>query len=210
MSQRMQWVDAQMSTPPIGSNVVSQFLCEPNATTQGVDVSFAITDMTGMASISLLRAAVLDIAQATVLQTWSASESAFTWSDTDKILQQTGQAYYWLKLEPVNTMNGQEEVVGPQFILLNPSLLPPQPATAISASHAAAVNGTVLVTCNVAGIPPGGSVKIYATGYLGNPSPVAMAQGTSSPISSPSRPRKPSPDSHCREPGGGSAQRTHA
>lgn len=182
MSQRMQWVDRQMSTPPIGANVVSRFLCEPNATTQGVDVSFRITDMTGMASISLLRAAVLDIVQGTVLQTWAASESAFTWSDTDKILQQTGQAYYWLKLEPVNTMNGQEEVVGPQFILLNPSLLPPLPATGISASHAAAVNGTVLVTCNVSGFPAGGTVKIYATGYLGNPSPVAMAQKASSPI----------------------------
>jgi len=182
MSQRMQWVDRQMSTPPIGTNVVSRFLCEPNATTEGVDVSFRITDMTGMASISLLRGKVLDLQQGTVLQTWAASESAFAWSDTDKILQQTGQAFYWLKLEPVNTMNGQEEVVGPQFILLNPSLLPPMPATGISASHAAAVNGAVLVTCNVSGFPAGGTIKIYATGYLGNPSPVAMAQKASSPI----------------------------
>jgi hypothetical protein len=170
-----------MSTPAIGANCVSGFLCIPNPTSKGIDVSFRITDATGIRSLSLVRAAVMDIAQAIVLQTWTGSASAFTWSDTDAILQQTGGAYYWLKMEPLN-VNGSEQIVGPQFILLNPSLLPPLAATGISASHAAAVNGTVLVTCNVAGIPAGGSVKIYVTGYEGNPSPVAVAQRTSSPI----------------------------
>jgi hypothetical protein len=181
MSQRNMWIDQQMSTPAIGANCVSGFLCISNPTSKGIDVSFRITDATGIRSMSLVRAAVMDIAQAIVLQTWTASASAFTWSDTDAILQQTGAAYYWLKMEPLNS-NGSEQVAGPQFILLNPSLLPPLAASGISASHAAAVNGTVLVTCNVAGIPAGGSVKVYVTGYEGNPSPVAVAQRTSSPI----------------------------
>lgn len=179
------WVDAQMSTPAIGSNAVTQFLAVTDASTNGVDVSFQITNATGMASISLLRAEVLDISQAIVLQTWSASASSFAWSDTDKLLQQMGQAYYWLKLEPVNgSLNGSEVNVGPQYILLNPSLLPPQPLAAVSASHAAASNGTVLVTCNVSQIDTqdSDSVKIYVTGYEGNASAVAVAEHSSAPL----------------------------
>lgn len=181
---RNQWVDAQMSTPPINDNAVTQFLVLDNAATQGVDVSFRITNSNGVKSLSLLRAGVQDITQAIVLQTWTASESSFTWSDTDSLLQQLGQAFYWIKLEPVNALNGKEVAVGPQFILLNPSLLPPVALADVSASHAAAVNGTVLVTCNVAGIDSadGDSVKIYVTGYLGNPSPVAVAQKASAPL----------------------------
>jgi hypothetical protein len=177
------WIDAQMSTPAIGANVVSQFLAVINATTQGVDVSFSITDATGMASLSLVRASVMDVAQATVLQTWTASASSFTWSDTDKVLQTVGQAFYWLKLEPVNT-TGAEVVVGPQYILLNPSLLPPLKLKGLSASHAAAVNGAVLVTCNIAGIDAADadSVLITATGYQGSASPVWVAEKASTPI----------------------------
>lgn len=180
---RDQWIDRQMSTPAIGSNAVTQFIVEANATTQGTDVSFSLTNSTGIASLSLCRAAVQDIAQAIVLQTWTASDSSFTWSDTDKLLQQMGQAYYWIKLEPVNT-TGTEVVVGPQFILLNPSLLPPLPLTGISASHAAAANGAVLVTCNVAGLDQAdaNSVKIYVTNYEGNTSPVAVAEKSSAPL----------------------------
>ena len=180
---RDQFIDALMSTPAIGGNAVSQFLVLANATTQGVDVSFSLTNATGIGSLSLLRAAVQDVAQAVVLQTWTASASSFTWSDTDNILQQLGQAFYWLKLEPSNP-TGSEVVVGPQFILLNPSLLPPVPLTGVSASHAAAVNGAVLVTCNVAGLDQAdaNSVKIYVTGYEGNASPVAVAQNTSAPL----------------------------
>jgi hypothetical protein len=177
--QRMrdQWVDATMSTPPIGGNSIANFLAQANAATRGVDVSFAIADAKGMASVTLLRAEIMDAAQATVLQTWSASASAFTWSDTDKLLQQMGQAFYWLKLEPVNA-TGTAVTVGPQFILLNPSLLPPLPLGAVSASHAAAVNGAVLTTCNVSPIASGDSVKIYVTGYHGSASAVAVAEST--------------------------------
>lgn len=180
-NQRDQWVDQQMSTPVIPSHAIQQFIVRSNPTTKGIDVAFQVVDKTGVASVTLLRAQVMDIKQAIVLQSWSASASAFTWSDTDTLLQQMGQAYYWLKLEPVNT-NGAEVTVGPQYILLNPSLLPPVALAAISASHAAAVNGTVLVTCNVSAIPVGDSVKIYVSGYEGNPSAVAVAQRTNAPL----------------------------
>jgi hypothetical protein len=180
-ANREQFLDALMNTPPISGNAISQLLVTANATTKGIDVSFSITDATGISSLSLLRAAVMDIKQATVLQTWTASAAKFTWSDTDSALQSTGQAYYWIRLEPKNT-TGSESIVGPQYILLNPSLLPPVALSSISASHAAAVNGTVLVTVNVSAIPSGNSVKIYLTGYLGNPNPVAIASRTSSPL----------------------------
>lgn len=179
--QRNQWVDAQMSTPAINANGVTQFEAVTNAVTSGVDVSFSIADATGMASITLLRSATMDPKQALVLQTWTASASAFTWSDTDTLLQQMGQAFYWLKLEPVN-VTGDALTVGPQFILLNPSLLPPLPLAAISASHAAAANGAVLVTCNVSAIPGDDSVKIYISGYHGNAAFVAMAQRANTPL----------------------------
>lgn len=177
---RNQWIDAQMSTPTIGANNVSGFVVTSKS--GGTDIAFTLADMTGIASISLVRAEVMDIAQAIVLQTWSASESAFAWSDTDALLQQMGQAFYWLKLEPVNTINGTEAIVGPQFILLNPSLLPPLPCNDISASHAAAVNGAVLITVNVDGILSGNSVKIYVSGYQANASFVAFAQHSTAPL----------------------------
>lgn len=182
---RNQWVDRQMSTPAIGSNAVTQFLVQSDSNTGGVDVSFSIVNESGIDSVSLLRAEVLDIAQAIVLQSWSASASKFTWSDTDKLLQQMGEAYYWVQLEPVNgSLNGSPVTVGPQYILLNPSLLPPQPLTSVSASHAAASNGTVLVTCNVStiDIKDGDAVKIYVTGYQGNASPVAVASHSTAPL----------------------------
>lgn len=180
-SHRNQYVDNLMSTPDISSTAVSQFIPTTNATTGGVDVSFSITDITGIGTVTLLRAPVMDISQGVVLNSWPAAVAAFTWSDTDSLLQQYGQVYYWLKLSPVNP-TGQPVIAGPEFILLNPSLLPPIAASGVSASHAAAVNGTVLVTCNVSGVPAGNSIKIYVTGYEGNPSAVAVAQGASSPI----------------------------
>lgn len=180
---RDQWTDKQMSTPKIDANAISSFVTEANATTQGVDVSFSIVNATGMDSVTLLRATVMDISQAVVLQTWSASNASFTWSDTDKVLQSSAQAYYWLKLEPVNSsLNGSEVVVGPDYILLNPSLVPPPGATAISASHAAAANGLILLTINVSGIDQGDSIKIYASNYRGNPAAVAVGQNSSAPL----------------------------
>lgn len=181
ISHRNQYLDGLMSTPDISTTAVSQFIPVTNATTNGVDVSFSITNITGIKTITIVRAPVMDIAQSVVLNSWPAAAASFTWSDTDSLLQQYGQVFYWLKLAPVNP-TGQEALAGPEFILLNPSLLPPVPALGISASHAAAVNGTVLVTCNVSGIPAGNSVKIYVSGYEGNASAVAVAQKTSSPI----------------------------
>lgn len=175
------YVDALMSTPDISTTAVSQFIPVTNATTNGVDVSFSITNITGIKTVTLVRAPVMDVSQGVVLNSWPAAVAAFTWSDTDALLQQYGQVFYWLKLEPVNP-TGQEALAGPEYILLNPSLLPPVAATGISASHAAAVNGTVLVTCNVSNIPSGNSIKIYVTGYEGNASAVAVAQKSSAPI----------------------------
>lgn len=184
MSNRLQWIDQQMSTPAISDNCVSSFTATQNAATGGVDVSFTLTDSTGVSSITLVRSQVMDMSQGVVLQTWSASESNFTWSDTDSALQTAGQAYYWLKLEPVNT-NGSEVIVGPQYIQLNISSLAPVPCTDISASHGPASNGAVMITVNVAGITAGNSVKIYVSGYQGNPFGVAFAQHNSAPLQFP-------------------------
>lgn len=181
ITQRNQYIDGLMSTPDISTTAVSQFIPQTNAATNGVDVSFSITDITGIKTVTLVRAPVMDVAQCVVLNSWPAAVAVFTWSDTDALLQQYGQVFYWLKLAPVNP-TGQEALAGPEFILLNPSLLPPVAALGISASHAAAVNGTVLVTCNVSGVPAGNSIKIYVAGYEGNAFAVAVAQSTSSPL----------------------------
>lgn len=178
---RDMWVDSQMSQPAISANPLSQFTATANATTKGVDVVFQVLDDTGVQSISLLRATVLDTAQATVLQTWAAQTGKFTWSDTDAALQQSGQAYYWVRLAAKN-VNGSPVTVGPQKIQLNASLVAPSAATAISASHAAAANGNVLITCNVAGIPAGDSVKITVKNYQGNSAEVAFVQSSAAPL----------------------------
>lgn len=183
-SMRDQWVDAQMSQPAVSANPLGAFLAVANPTSKGVDVTFRVVDATGASTLSLLRASVMDVAQAAVLQTWAASEATFTWSDTDSALQQTGQAFYWVRFAPKN-VNGSPVTVGPQYILLNASLVAPLPATAISASHAAAQNGAVLLTCNVAGLPSGDSVRISVTGYQANPAPVNFAQASSAPLQFP-------------------------
>lgn len=177
---RDQYVDLIRSTPPIGENAITQFLVVANPT-GGVNVSFGLTNTTGIGSLVLVRAGSNDIKQATVLQSWTSSVSNFEWSDTGATLNALGQAYYWIKLEPAN-VTGSEIIVGPQFILLNPSLVAPPAATDISASHAAAANGAVLVTCNVAGVNQGEGIQITVTGYLGNPSPVAIATAANSPL----------------------------
>lgn len=184
MNNRLQWIDQQMSTPPISDNCVSGFTTTQNAATGGVDVAFTLTDSTGVASITLVRSQVSDISQGVVLQTWSASDSNFAWSDTDSALQTAGQAYYFLKLEPLNT-NGSEVDIGPQYIQLNTSGLAPLPCTDVSASHAAAANGAIMLTVNVAGITSGNFVKIYVSGYQGNASFVAFAQHNSAPLQFP-------------------------
>src|SRR6185437_12752447 len=180
-NNRNQFLDRLMNIPAIGSNAVANFTVLGNSTTKGVDVSFQITNASGMGSISLLRASVLDIKQASVLQTWTAREASFAWSDTDQALQSVPQVFYWLRLEP-STITKSEVDVGPQNLLLNPSLLPPLALAAISASHGAASNGIILVTVNLSAIPEGDSVMIYVQGYLANASFVAIAQKSSAPM----------------------------
>lgn len=170
-----------LSSPAISANAVSNFATRANAVTKGVDIGFSLVDITGVKSITLRRNYLNDLKTATVLQTWDALVSAYTWSDTDAALQTSASAYYWLTLSPTGT-TGKAVDIGPQRIVLNPQITPPGEAISISASHGAATNGAVLVTVNVNGIPDTGSIKIYVTGYEGNANPVAVAQQTSSPL----------------------------
>ena len=174
-----QQLNGLIASPAINANAISGFQAKSNALTQGVDLSFTLTDTTGIDTITLLRNFVLDAASATVLQSWQPMEADYTWSDTDTALQGQAAAYYWLVLSPVGT-SGTALTVGPQSIELNPQLAAPVPATSISASHSAAVNGVVTVTVNVMG--DAASQKIYVSGYKGNAALVAVAQQASSPL----------------------------
>lgn len=175
-------LQALLSSPKISANCISYYLAAPNSTSKGVDVSFTITDITGIAAVTLLRNYNMDLGSATILNTWSVPEVAnYVWSDTDAQLQTRGQAFYWIRLTATGS-TGTNLDAGPQEILLNPQLVAPLAATDISASHAAVVNGTVVVTVNVSGGPASGSIKIYVSGYEGNPSAVAIAQQTQSPL----------------------------
>lgn len=171
-----------LSSPAILTNGVSGFIATLNASTGGIDVSFLVASITGISAITLLRNYVSDIGTATVINTWSAPQATnYIWSDTDSTLQTYGQALYWLTLSPVGA-SGTAVNVGPQTVSLNPDLSAPNAPLAISASHAAAVSGTILITLNVSGVPSSGTIKIYVTGYQGNASPVAIAQSASSPL----------------------------
>jgi hypothetical protein len=175
-------VERLRGTPPVSTASVTAFTLTPNGTTKGVDVSFSLVNVKGMDSVTLIRASSGDPAQAIVLQTWAATASHFTWSDTDAALQAMGEAYYWLTLKPSN-VTSESVQDGPEVIILNPSLTPPPDALDISASHGIAKNGFVNVTVNVSVVPTGTySVKIYASGYLGVAGFVAVKQGSSSPL----------------------------
>lgn len=178
-SAQMTQLKQMLSSPVISANAVSNFLAQSNSVTQGVDVTFTLTDDTGISAVTLLRNYVMDAATATVLQTWNPLEQSYTWSDTDNALQSQGQAFYWLVLSAMGA-SGTDITVGPQQIVLNPQLVPPVAPDEISASHAGVVNGTVLVTANVDGIVSG--VKIYVTGYKGNAAAVAVAESASTPV----------------------------
>lgn len=175
-------VDRLRGAKPVSKLSVSNFSLTVNPATKGVDVSFSLVNTSGLDSITLLRNSSGDPATATVLQTWSASEAKFTWSDTDAKLQAMGEAYYWLNLKPSNVTDSVVQD-GPEVIILNPTLTPPFPATGISASHGVAKNGIVTVTVNVAVVATGTfSAKIYASGYEGVSSFVALTQGANSPF----------------------------
>lgn len=167
------------ASPPINANAISSFQAAQNSTTQGIDVTFEITDITGISGISLFRNYVLDQATATCIQSWNAAVADYDFSDTSTTLQEQASAYYWIELLPTGT-SGSAVVVGPQNILLNPQLAPPVPSTSVSASSSAATNGFVTVTVNVTGAAA--SQKIYVSGYKGNAAFVAVAQASSSPI----------------------------
>lgn len=172
-------LQALISSPAINQNAVSGFQAASNATTLGVDVTFSITDTTGILGVTLLRNYVLDPATATVIQSWLPQVADYVWSDTDTDLQEQAAAFYWLILSPQGT-SGTSVQVGPQNINLNPQLAPPVPSTSISASSSAAVNGVVTITVNVSGTAA--SQKIYVSGYKGNPGLVAVAQNAQTPI----------------------------
>lgn len=171
-----------ISSPDIPSNAISSFIVKQNTTTGGVDVSFHVSSNVGISSITLLRAAVMDSAQSTVLQTWdSVAVLDYTFPDAANI-STVAQAFYWLELNPTGT-SGQSALIGPQSVDLNPDLTAPAAPTSISASHDNLSNGTVQVYVNVGGITVGNSIRIFVAGYHGNASPVAVAQGSPSPIS---------------------------
>jgi hypothetical protein len=168
------------ASPAISPNAVSGFQAVPNSTTNGVDVSFTMFTITGISSITLLRNFVNDIGTATVINSWTPPMQAdYAWSDTDSQLQATAEAYYWLSFAPVGA-TGKTVTAGPQIILLNPQLIPPNGAKGISASAQAAVNGETLITVNVAFISA--SVKIYVSRYHGQDSYVAVADSYSTPV----------------------------
>lgn len=172
-------LQALVSSPTISANAISAYKAVANSTTKGVDVSFALTNATGVNLVSLLRNYSQDVATATVLQSWVADVSSYTWSDTDAGLQTNSQAYYWVRLTPKGTL-GKAVTVGPQQIGLNPQTIAPPPAQLLSVSHAAVLSGTVLVTANVSGAAS--DIKIYVAGYKGNAAYVAVAQSTQSPL----------------------------
>jgi hypothetical protein len=172
-------VRSLLASPVISANAVSKFLAEANSVTNGVDVTFRLTDITGVSTVTLLRNYVLDPATATVLQSWQPAVADYTWADSDGALQAQGQAFYWLLLAPQGA-TGKSVTVGPQQIVLNPQLVAPVEPTEISASSGPLVNGTVKITANVSGVTD--SVKIYVSGYHGNVAEVAVASSASSPL----------------------------
>ena len=93
---QMQQLQGLLSSPAISANAVSNFATRANAVTKGVDIGFSLVDITGVKSVTLRRNYLNDLKTATVLQTWDALVSAYTWSDTDNALQTSGAAYYWL------------------------------------------------------------------------------------------------------------------
>lgn len=168
-----------VASPVISPNAVSKFLAEANSVTNGVDVTFSLTDVTGVNAVTLIRNYVLDPATATTLQSWQPNLGNYTWADSDGALQAQGQAFYWLLLAPQGA-TGKSVTVGPQQIVLNPQLVAPVEPTAISASSGPLVNGTVKITANVSGVTD--SVKIYVSGYHGNVAEVAVASSAYSPL----------------------------
>ncbi len=168
-----------ISSPAISANAISGFQAATNAVTKGIDVTFTLTDLTGISAVNLFRNEILDQATATLIQSWQPSLADYDYSDTSLSLQAQATAYYWLELLPQGT-SGTPLVIGPQNILLNPQLAAPVPSVSVSASHSAATNGVVKVTVNVTGTAA--SQKIYVSGYEGNAGFVAVYQNAQSPL----------------------------
>lgn len=175
-------VRRMIASPSILQNSISSFTVNQNTATGGVDVAFHVSTTQGILSINLLRATVRDFAQATVIQTWSSIEILdYAFPDAANVAS-ISEAFYWLRLNPTGT-SGTSTLVGPQTISLNPDLTAPAQPTSISASHDSVVNGAVRVFVNVGGVDPQNSIRIFVAGYHGNPLPVSVAQGGSSPVS---------------------------
>lgn len=170
-----------ISSPTISPNAIAGFNVVKNSATGGADVSFSVSITQGIQSINLLRGFVNDVAQASVLQTWSAIQNLnYIFPDAANIAN-VSTAYYWIILNPQGT-SGTAVTVGPQSIGLSPNLSAPPTPGAISASHGNVANGSIQVWVNVSGVDPANSIRIGVAGYHGNPSTVFVAQGGSSPV----------------------------
>jgi hypothetical protein len=169
-----------LASPAISTNAISGFTALPNSN-GGVLVNFMLTTTTGISSIVLLQNFVQDPASASVLNTWSpALVSTYGWTDTSANVASSGQLFYWLQLTPTG-VSGQPVTVGPISVLMNPGLLAPPAATAISASSSALTNGQVTVTVNVTAAFAS-TIQIQVSGYQGSSTFVAVAQQATAPI----------------------------
>ena len=172
---------------PQGANFVSPITALTVALSAdglSVDVSCKIATVDGLDSIVILRSNSRDISTATVLQT--APASALTVGQTLACVDwQTpapgANAYYWIKAVPTASA-ASPSVRGPRA-LYGLSTGPITPATApglryFDASHSAAVNGLLTVTCSFSPLVPASfaSCRIYISGYQGNANYVAVAQ----------------------------------
>jgi hypothetical protein len=169
-----------LASPAINSNAISGFTAVPNTSSGGVNVNFSLVNASGIASIVLLQNYFQDPASATVLTTWSATAASYGWTDTSADVATSGMLYYWLTLNPVG-VSGQPVTVGPITVLMNPDLVAPPAATAISASSSGINNDQVSITVNVTAAFAS-SIQIQVSGYRGSSTFVAVAQQALAPI----------------------------
>jgi hypothetical protein len=168
-----------IASPVIKSNPVSNFRVAQTPSTGAVGVSFALTDATGVDSVSLMSAPVMDSGVSTLLQSWNAVGGKFAFAHA--VDQGQSNVHYWLKLNPKGTA-GTAVMVGPQSLALNPDLSQPASPTTLSVSHDAASGGTVVCYAVVGGVSSADTIRILVAGYQGIASEVAVAQSATSPI----------------------------
>lgn len=166
------------SSPAIPSNAVSSFLARTNVA-GGIDVTFTLTDSTGISALTLARAVSPDPASGTVLQSWSpATPRDYLYTDAGEQGAASG-AFYYLTLSAVGA-NGKAAVVGPVSLALAPDTSTPTAPTSLSVGHGPASNGSVPVYAVVSGATS--PIRVYVSGYQGNAGAVLVASGPASPL----------------------------